>query len=152
MWKFCYETEDDVIDAAIAILESRASKPDFVLTSPGKTCEYLRLRIADEEREHFGALYLDNQLALITSEILFSGTVDGSAVYSREVVKAVLKHNAAAVIFFHNHPSNVVEPSQSDRRITERLVQALALIDVRVLDHIIVGKTDSCSFGERGLL
>jgi DNA repair protein RadC len=97
-------------------------------------------------------MYLDNQHRLISYEELFFGTIDGASVHPREVVKRVLKHNAAAVIFAHNHPSGVAEPSQADRRITDRLKSALLLVDVRVLDHMIVGDQEVLSFAERGLL
>jgi len=97
-------------------------------------------------------MYLDNQHRLIKYEELFFGTIDGASVHPREVVKHALKYNAAAVIFAHNHPSGVAEPSQADQRITDRLKSALLLVDVRVLDHMIVGDKEVLSFAERGLL
>jgi len=97
-------------------------------------------------------MYLDNQNHLIRYEELFFGTIDGASVHPREVVKQVLQHNAAAVIFAHNHPSGLAEPSQADQRITDRLKSALSLVDVRVLDHMIVGDCDVLSFAESGLL
>ncbi|MBT3710912.1 MAG: DNA repair protein RadC, partial [Gammaproteobacteria bacterium] len=103
-------------------------------------------------REVFACLYMDNQHRLIKYEELFFGTIDGASVHPREVGKHALKHNAAAVIFAHNHPSGVAEPSQADQRITDRLKSALLLVDVRVLDHMIVGDREVLSFAENGLL
>lgn len=112
--------------------------------------QYLTHQLRHRHQEVFCALLLDNQHRLLSFEELFQGTIDGASVYPREVVKMVLAHNAAAVIFAHNHPSGVAEPSQADRHITERLVNALNLVDVRVLDHLIVGDGDVVSFAERG--
>ena len=97
-------------------------------------------------------MYLDNQHRLLAFEELFRGTIDGASVYPREVVKHALKHNAAALIFAHNHPSGVAEPSQADIHITQRLKQALALVDIRVLDHIIVGDAETTSLAQHGSL
>ena len=94
-------------------------------------------------------MFLDNQHQLIEFEELFFGTIDAASIYPREVVKAALNYNAAAVVFAHNHPSGIAEPSQADRRITQRLVDALKLVDIRVLDHIVVGE-DCVSFAEKG--
>lgn len=96
-------------------------------------------------------MFLDNRHRVITFEEMFRGTIDGASVYPREVVKAALQHNAAAVIFAHNHPSGVAEPSQADQAITKRLIEALLLVDVRVLDHLVVGE-QVVSFAERGLI
>lgn len=123
-----------------------------VLTSSELTRQYLRARLGKYEHEVFACLYLDNQHRVVNLEELFSGTIDGAAVYPREVVKRCLYNNAAAVIFAHNHPSGIAEPSQADVAITQRLKIALNTIDVRVLDHIIVGSKDVVSFAERGLL
>ena len=95
---------------------------------------------------------LDNRHRVLASEVLFAGTIDGARVYPREVVKCAIRHNAAAVIFAHGHPSGVLEPSQADELITQRLKEALALVDVRVLDHFVVGQGQCSSFSERGLL
>ena len=111
-----------------------------------------QLRIADRDREVFLVYFLNTQHALIAAEEMFWGTIDGAAVYPREVAKTALQHNAAAVIFAHNHPSGIVEPSSADRHITNRLVESLRLLDIRVLDHIIVSHKDTMSFAERGLL
>lgn len=122
------------------------------LTSPQLTRDYLRACLRDEQREVFSCLFLDSQHRVIIFEPLFFGTLDAASVYPREVVKRALRHNAAALIFAHNHPSGVAEPSQADQRITQRLKEALALVDIRVLDHIVIGDVDVMSFAERGLI
>lgn len=127
-------------------------QPGAVLTSPEHTRRFLHCHLRDASREVFCCLFLDSQHALIRCEDLFWGTLDGAAVYPREVVKAALVLHAGAVIFAHNHPSGVAQPSAADRRITERLQAALALVDVRVLDHIIIGRGEDFSFAEGGLL
>jgi DNA repair protein RadC len=123
-----------------------------VMSSPEQTRRFLTCHLRDAAREVFSCLFLDSQHALIACEDLFWGTLDGAAVYPREVVRRSLQLQAAAVIFAHNHPSGVAEPSAADRRITERLQAALALVDIRVLDHIIVGRGQQFSFAEEGLL
>lgn len=143
--------EDRTIARALAILTRRMAQPGAALTSPAATSQYLKLTIASLEHEVFVMLALNSQHQVLATETLFRGTIDGTSVYPREVVKAALRHNAAAVIFAHNHPSGMAEPSQADIRITERLRAALALIDVRVLDHLVVGRTVT-SLAERGLL
>jgi DNA repair protein RadC len=122
------------------------------LKSPVLVRRYLQAILQVEEREVFGVIYLDNQHCVIKNEELFFGTIDGASVYPREVVKAVLACNAAAVIFYHNHPSGLAEPSQADKRLTERLKEALDLVGVRVLDHMVYGLGEAVSFAERGLL
>lgn len=122
-------------------------------TSPGKVRDWLRLKLASRPQEVFMALWLDTQNHLIRAEELFTGTLSQTSVYPREVVKAALGHNAAAVILAHNHPSGAAEPSQADELLTRSLKDALALVDVRVLDHFIVaGNAMPLSFAERGLL
>lgn len=123
-----------------------------VLTSPDATRNYLKLRLRGLSHEIFACLFLDNRHRVIEYQELFRGTIDGASVHPREVVKESIRWNAAAVIFAHNHPSGVAEPSQADLRITKRLQDALELIDVRVLDHIIVGEEEGTSFAERGLI
>lgn len=120
------------------------------LTSPQQTKLYLSSLLRDRQREAFYLLFLDNQHRVIRDEVLFEGTIDAASVYPREVVKRALHHNAAAVILAHNHPSGIAEPSQADRRITVRLKDALGLVDIRVLDHFVVGDGDVVSFAERG--
>lgn len=123
-----------------------------VISSPEATRDYLKLRLGTYPHEVFAALFLDNRHRVIDYRELFAGTIDGASVHPREVVRAALELNAAAIIFAHNHPSGVAEPSQSDLRITQRLKDALALIDVRVLDHLIIGEGEGTSLAERGLL
>ena len=127
-------------------------KAGDALNSPGAVRDYLKLHFAGQEYESFVAIFLDAQHRAIAAEDLFRGTLTQTSVYPREIVKAALKNNAAAVIFAHNHPSGVAEPSQSDRMLTDALKQALALVDVRVLDHFIVAGVDVLSFAERGLV
>lgn len=122
------------------------------LTQPDLVRDYLRARMQDYPHEVFACLYLNNQHRVVAMEELFQGTIDGAAVYPREVVKRCLYNNAAAVIFAHNHPSGLAEPSQADIHITRRLITALATIDVRVLDHMVVGRQQVVSLAERGLL
>jgi DNA repair protein RadC len=123
-----------------------------VLTSPEATRNYLKSRLRSYPHEVFACLFLDNRHRVIEYRELFRGTIDGASVHPREVVREAMRWNAAAVIFAHNHPSGVAEPSQADLRITERLRDALALVDVRVLDHIVIGEGGGTSFAERGLL
>jgi DNA repair protein RadC len=125
---------------------------DTALNSPGAVRDYLRLTLARREHEVFMALFLDAQNRLLVAEELFRGTLTQTSVYPREVVKRALALNAAAVIFAHNHPSGVAEPSRSDELLTATLRQALTLVDVRVLDHLIVAGSATVSFAERGLL
>ncbi len=123
-----------------------------VLTNPDLTREYLSARLRDYDYEVFACLFLDVRHRLIRYEELFRGTIDGASVHPREVVRRALEHNAAAVVLAHNHPSGVAEPSDADRRITRRLRDALDLVDIRVLDHLVVGDRASVSFAERGWL
>lgn len=119
------------------------------LENPAHTIRYLSARLRHRPQEVFAALFLDNRHRVIAYEELFSGTIDGASVHPREVVRRALTHNAAALIFAHNHPSGVAEPSAADVAITRRLKEALALIDVRVLDHIVIGDA-AVSLAERG--
>jgi DNA repair protein RadC len=144
--------ERALIQRAIACLEAHYHVRKEALTSPDETRDYLKLRLGGVPYEVFALLLLDNRHRVIQYRELFRGTIDGASVHPREVVRLVLRANAAAVIFAHNHPSGVAEPSQSDLRITKRLKDALALVDVRVLDHFIVGEGEGASFAERGLL
>ncbi len=123
---------------------------EAVFTEPSLVKRYLSQQLHHESREVFQVLYLDNQHRLLKSEPLFYGTIDASPVYPRVVVQQALKYNAAALILAHNHPSGVAEPSRADRSITERIQQALQLVDIRVLDHLVVGDGEVVSFAERG--
>ena len=127
-------------------------KRGSALTQPGTTRAYLTAQLRDYPHEVFACLFLDNRHRIIEFEKLFRGTIDGASVYPREVTKHALSVNAAAVIFAHNHPSGVAEPSQADKQITQKLKQALALFDIRVLDHFIVGDGEAYSFAEHGLI
>ncbi|EJU7198701.1 DNA repair protein RadC [Salmonella enterica] len=140
------------IREALTLLENQLREPGASFTSTQAARDWLRLRMAGLEREEFMVLYLDNQHRLIAHETLFSGTVNRTEVHPREVLKQALHFNAAAVILAHNHPSGDPAPSPEDRAITERLVQALALVDIRVPDHLIVGRNQVLSFAERGWL
>jgi len=144
-------TADQILTAARQVIDQKAQRGTS-FTSPALVKEFLCTKLAGYEHEVFATLFLDTQHRLIEYAELFRGTIDGAAVYPREVVKLALQLNAAAVIFSHNHPSGVPEPSQADRTITRRLKDALALVDVRTLDHIVVGGEETVSFAERGLL
>lgn len=152
MTNYVYDSEEAVINAALEYMEARAKYVTDVFTTPEASKRMLRLRSGDREAEVFTVLFLDSQHGLICAEDMFMGTIDGAAVYPREVLKRALAHNSAALILGHNHPSGAVEPSAADRRITERLVSALKLVDIRVLDHVIVAADDAFSFAESGLL
>ena len=137
-------------------LARRALREDLssrdALSSPRAVRDYLRLLLSGREQEVFVVLFLDAQHRVIASEEMFRGTLTQTSVYPREVVKCALKHNSAAVIFAHNHPSGVAEPSHADELLTRSLKAALALVDVQVLDHFIVAGTRTMSFAERGLI
>ena len=122
------------------------------ITNPADTERYLTARLRDYPYEVFACLFLDTRHRVIDYEELFRGTIDGASVHPREVVRRALQHNAAAVIFAHNHPSGIAEPSQADQRLTRRLSEALGLIDVRVLDHFVIGDRAAVSFAQRGML
>jgi DNA repair protein RadC len=141
-----------VIHNALAILETLFKKQDLSATSPDNVKDFCRLHFGHLEHEEFGLLFLDNQHQLIKYESVAKGTVDGASVYPREIVKAVLACNACALIAYHNHPSGLLSPSDADIRITKKLRDALGLIDVRILDHIIVSNQGAYSFAEHGLM
>lgn len=126
-------------------------KKGNVLANPGKAREYLLMKMRDYKHEVFACLFLDNQHRVIAFEEMFKGTISGASVHPREIVRRSLHHNAAAVIFAHNHPSGSSDPSRSDKHITQELKESLSLIDVRVLDHFVVGE-DVTSFAEKSLL
>ena len=142
---------DDIVAAALEILAKRLER-ETCFNSSATTRNFLMLRAANLKAERFSACLLDSQHQLIEVVDLFNGTIDGAAVYPREVMRAVLEHNAAAIIFTHNHPSGNPEPSQADIAITNKLRTALQTIDVRVLDHIVTGGSSCTSFAERGLI
>ena len=148
-----YGDDAALIDAALRCLEARfRTHQRNALNSPAAVRDYLRLLLAPLQHEVFVGLFLDAQNRVIATEELFKGTLTQTSVYPREVVKRALAHNAAALIFAHNHPSGVAEPSRSDEALTGALKQALALVDVKVLDHFVIGAGSAMSFAERGLL
>ena len=144
--------EQAVIDAALAILAARMRRSGAAFTSPGAVKEYLALQLSNRVRETFGVMYLSTQHELIAFEVHTEGTLAQTSVYPREIVRRALELNAAAVILGHNHPSGVAEPSRADELVTQTLRAVLILIDVRVLDHFVVGGGEVVSFAERGLL
>ena len=144
-------THDQTIRRALIILESRARVAD-ALASPAAVRNYLRLKLADRQHEVFVCVFLDAQNRAIAFEELFRGTLTQTSVYPREVVKEALARNAAGVILCHNHPSGVAEPSIQDQALTRTLTEALALVDVKVLDHFVVAGSSAVSFAERGLM
>ena len=146
------EQEDIVIEQALAILDMRMFRHGEALTSPRDSAAYLKLKLSGYQWEVFGVLFLDNRHRVLAFEEMFRGTLDGASVHPREVVRAALNHNAAAVILAHNHPSGVSEPSAADRSITRQLRDALQLIGVRVLDHLVIGAGEPTSMAARGLI
>ena len=145
---FQRDVPDFVIQAEQWLADNFIRQEAFV--KPDDAAKWLRMKLASAQNENFGCLFMDNKHRLIADEILFTGTVDGAAVYPRVVAQRAMHHNAAAAIFYHNHPSGVSDPSDADRHITRRLVETLGFLDVRVLDHIVVGGTSWTSLAERG--
>jgi len=146
------EVEKQIVQMAINILESQLKTAGDALTSPSEVKNFLRLNLELLEYEVFAVLFLDVKNRVIEYRQMFTGTIDGASVHPREVVKAALAANAASVIFAHNHPSGMTEPSRADKQLTTRLKAALELVDIRTLDHIIIGKREQTSFAEIGLL
>ena len=149
--RYAAATPEVILEVARQVIDQKMQRGEQ-FTSPQATKDYLQVKLAGYEHEVFAILMLDNQHRLIAYSELSRGTLDSASVHPREVVKEVLAHNAGAVILAHNHPSGHPEPSSADRSITSRLKEALALIEVRVLDHIVVGGLKTVSFAERGLL
>ncbi len=143
--------ERGVLDRALDIV-GRALREREVFGTPDAVKHYLTLRLAGESVEHFGVMYLDVQNRLIAFHVHFTGTLEQTSVYPREVVRFALEHNASAVVLTHNHPSGVPTPSRADEALTQTLKVALALMDIRVLDHVIVAPGQALSMAERGLL
>ncbi|NYE30042.1 DNA repair protein RadC [Rhodanobacter sp. K2T2] len=149
-YNFAAATEQDVLAAAEGILIDKLKRLGAI-TNPSDASDFLRMRLGGLSHEEFHVLWLDNRHQIIDCQKLFTGTIDGASVYPREVVRAALSVNACAAIFAHNHPSGVAEPSTADRVITDELRDALKLIGVRFLDHIVVG-ADCVSMAGRGLI
>lgn len=145
------ESEAQVLAAAEAILFKRMERIGKI-ADPNDAADFLRLRLGGLEHEEFHVVFLDTRHRIIAIEGLFRGTIDGAEVHPREVAKAAIKHNAAAVILAHNHPSGNPEPSAADRAVTARLKQALALLEIRLLDHIIVSAESTTSMAKQGLI
>lgn len=149
------DDEEEILAKARAILLRRLKEAGPIhpeLGSPPEVKQYLRHLCVLTQHEIFGCLFLNNRHEVLAVEELFRGTIDGASVYPREVVKRALELNAIAVIFFHNHPSGNPEPSEADTRLTQRLKDALRTVDIRTLDHIIVGREEELSFAETGRL
>ncbi len=144
--------ERAVIDAALTILGGYLRQPVGTFNSPEAVHQYLRLNLGAEPRELFAVMFLDSQNRLTAFEVMFVGTLTQTSVYPREIVKAALSHDAAAVVLAHNHPSGLVQPSRADEVLTQSLKTALALVDVRVLDHVVVSAGAALSMAERGLM
>ncbi|EAC1376130.1 DNA repair protein RadC [Escherichia coli] len=145
-------TAQRTIKRALTLLDRHLRETGVAFTSTQAARDWLKLKMAGLEREEFMVLYLNQQNQLISHETLFAGSISSTEVHPREVVKRALYFNAAAVLFAHNHPSGDITPSQADKTITQRLVQALQLVDIRVPDHLIVGGRQIYSFAEHGLL
>jgi DNA repair protein RadC len=145
-------TPDQILDSARAISAARYVEGGPVLGSPRAARDFLIAQFAGLQHEVFAVLFLDSRHRVVAFEVMFRGTLDGSSVHPREVVKAALAHNAGALIISHNHPSGIAEPSQADEIITTRLRDALALVEVRLLDHLIIGGQTCTSLAEKGLI
>ena len=149
--RYLLVTADQILEAARQAIEHKMQR-GASFTSPAAVKEYLCAKLAGFEHEVFAALFLDTKHRLIEYIELFRGTIDSASVYPREVVKAALRVNAAAAVFSHNHPSGNPEPSHADKVLTQRLREALAIVEIRTLDHIVVGSEGTVSFAEQGLL
>jgi DNA repair protein RadC len=143
---------DELIAAAMKVMEGRMRATNVMLTSPAAVRDYLRLALADKQEERFICIWLNAQHRVIEVQEAARGTLNQTSVHPREIVKSALACNAAAVIFAHNHPSGVVQPSQADELLTRNLKEALELVACKVLDHMIVAGMQTTSFAERGLL
>ena len=144
--------EQRTIRRALRLLEKYQRQPSESFLAAGFAKKWLQLYLAKQEREVFVVIYLDNQHRLLEHETLFLGTINHTEIHPREIVKSALRHNAAAVIISHNHPSGITDASKADRAITSRIREALGLVDVRLLDHFIIGDGEALSFAEHGWL
>lgn len=143
------DPDDAVVARALSILDKRVRRGP-VFTDPATIGRYLKLQLQGHEREHFAAMFLNAKHYLLAYEVLFTGSLEGTEVHPREVVKQALRHNASAVIVAHNHPSGDPTPSGADRSMTSRLRSALQIIDVRLLDHFVIGVGDPYSMASKG--
>lgn len=144
--------EDSIVRRAMKILETRTNYGTRSFLHPDTTKQYVQLKIGARQQEIFLVMFLSNQNKLLAAEEMFYGTIDAASVWPREIIKRALEHNAAALIFAHNHPSGSTNPSERDRALTTRLIKACDTVDLRVLDHVIVTANDSFSFAEKGVL
>ncbi|OCG44400.1 hypothetical protein A9G28_00165 [Gilliamella sp. Fer1-1] len=141
-----------IVTTALKLLEKQMKIEKNQFTKTKQVIDYLRLKLAQKEREHFVAMYLNNQHQLLKVETLFMGTINSVEIHPREIIKQALKHNAAAIIFAHNHPSGEAQPSNADRNINQKLIEILNIVDIRVLDHIVIGRQSHFSFAEQSWL
>jgi DNA repair protein RadC len=144
-----YTSEDDLLRAALFVAEKRLHHDGDALQCPHAVRDYLKVWAAQRTEEHFGVIWLNSLHQVLATEVLFHGTIDGAQVYPRALLRDGLNHNAAAALVFHNHPSGDSEPSAADRALTGKLKEALGMIDIRLLDHLVVGSTIT-SLAERG--
>ena len=145
-------TEDEIINKALDIVAARLSKKSDILNNPQVAIQFFQLYFSKQSHESFCVVYLDNQHRVIDIDEFFVGTIDGVSIYPREVVKFALEKNAAAVMFAHNHPSGMAQPSEADKTITTRLKIALNTVEIKTLDHFIIGGTEHYSFAEHHLI
>ncbi len=146
------EGREAIIEMACQIVDDKLARPTKAISSPTDSGRYFKARMGTLEHEVFGVLFLNRRHQVLGFEVLFRGTIDGAPVYPREVVKEALRYNAAAVVFGHNHPSGDSDPSQSDLILTRKLKEALALVDIRILDHLIVGRGEPYSLAQNSQL
>jgi DNA repair protein RadC len=147
-----YLNDKQIVDAALGVIERRWANTGSVIGMPSDVSNYFKLRLGDSASEVFAVMFLDTKHRVIKFEVMFHGTIDGCAVYIREILRKSLLLNAAAVIIGHIHPSGSAEASQADRELTKRISEALAFVDIRLLDHIIVCSGTPFSFAQRGLI
>ncbi|SFN01761.1 DNA repair protein RadC [Formivibrio citricus] len=151
VYPFRFKTEEELISAALSVLETRTTYGPAI-TSPDSACQLLKLKLGELKYEVFGVIWLDAGHQIIAVEDMFRGTLDEARIYPRQVARRALEIDAAAVIIYHNHPSGRVGASDGDRQITEQIKQTLSLIDVKLLDHLIIGGAKLLSFKENGYL
>ncbi len=144
--------EEALLVAAMDVLERRFRRSGSAVDSPRQGAEYFRMKLASLGREVFAVAYLDHHYRVLATEVLFAGTLNQCVVHPREVIKQGLGYNAAALLCAHNHPSGLAEPSEADRQLTQKLKEALALVDIRLLDHFVIGGTRWVSFADQGWL
>lgn len=150
--KLSKRAEEAVIAQALGILSTRVKRLSNLMSDSSVVKKYLCLKLAHQEREVFGVLFLNIQNKLIADEVMFSGTLSHTSVYPREIIKRALRLNAAALILYHNHPSGVTTPTGSDNLLTESLKKAVLTVDIKIIDHIIVAANETYSYSEKGML